>query len=36
MTELVPSPDLDLVTAALRADSADATIYAQVLTESLG
>jgi hypothetical protein len=36
MTEPVPSPDLDLVTAALRADSADATIYAQVLTESLG
>ena len=36
MTEPVPGPDLDLVTAALRADSADATIYAQVLTESLG
>jgi hypothetical protein len=36
MTEPVPSPDLDLVTAALRADSADASIYAQVLTESLG
>lgn len=36
MTEPVPSPDLDLVTAALRADSADVTIYAQVLTESLG
>jgi hypothetical protein len=36
MTEPVPSPDLDLVTAALRADSADATVYAQVLTESLG
>jgi hypothetical protein len=36
MTDPVPSPDLDLVTAALRADSADATIYAQVLTESLG
>jgi len=36
MTEPVPRPDLDLVTAALRADSADATIYAQVLTESLG
>lgn len=36
MTEPVPSPDLDLVTAALRADTADATIYAQVLTESLG
>ena len=36
MTEPVPGPDLDLVTAALRADSADATIYARVLTESLG
>jgi hypothetical protein len=36
MTEPGPSPDLDLVTAALRADSADASIYAQVLTESLG
>jgi len=36
MIEPVPGPDLDLVTAALRADSADATIYAQVLTESLG
>jgi len=30
------SPSLDLVTAALRADSADAAIYARVLTESLG
>src|SRR5450432_826932 len=27
---------LDMVTAALRADSADVTIYARVLTESLG
>src|SRR5713101_10218459 len=27
---------LDLVTAALRADSADVAIYARVLTESLG
>jgi hypothetical protein len=31
-----PSPDLDMVTAALRADSADVAIYARVLTESLG
>jgi hypothetical protein len=30
------SPSLDMVTAALRADSADAAIYARVLTESLG
>jgi hypothetical protein len=29
-------PDLDLVTAALRADSADVAVYARVLTESLG
>lgn len=28
--------DLDMVTAALRADSADAALYARVLTESLG
>jgi hypothetical protein len=31
-----PSPDLDMVTAALRADSADIAVYARVLTESLG
>jgi len=31
-----PGVDLDLVTAALRADSADVAIYTQVLTESLG
>jgi len=31
-----PSPDLDMVTAALRADSADVAVYARVLTESLG
>jgi hypothetical protein len=31
-----PSPDLDMVAAALRADSADVAIYAQVLTSSLG
>ncbi len=30
------SPSLDMVTAALRADSADVAIYARVLTESLG
>ena len=36
MTEPDQSPDLELVTAALRADSADAAIYARVLTESLG
>jgi hypothetical protein len=30
------SLSLDMVTAALRADSADVTIYARVLTESLG
>jgi hypothetical protein len=29
-------PSLDMVTAALRADSADIAIYARVLTESLG
>jgi hypothetical protein len=31
-----PSLDLDMVAAALRADSADVAIYAQVLTSSLG
>ncbi len=36
MTESGAPPDLDLVTAALRADSADLAIYARVLTESLG
>ncbi len=39
MTELdnVPDgPSLDMVTAALRADSADVVIYARVLTKSLG
>jgi hypothetical protein len=30
------SPSLDMVTAALRADSSDIAIYAAVLTESLG
>jgi len=36
MTEPAESPDLEMVTAALRADSADAAVYAQVLTQSLG
>jgi len=30
------SPSLDMVTAALRADSSDIAIYARVLTEALG
>jgi hypothetical protein len=34
--ETAGSPSLDMVTAALRADSADVAIYARVLTESLG
>jgi hypothetical protein len=36
MTESADAPSLDLVTAALRADSSDIAIYARVLTESLG
>ncbi len=36
MTEPGDSPDLEMVTAALRADSADVAVYARVLTESLG
>ncbi len=36
MTEPAESPSLDMVTAALRADSSDIAIYARVLTESLG
>ena len=36
MTEPGDSLSLDMVTAALRADSADVAIYARVLTESLG
>ena len=36
MTQPDESPDLELVTAALRADSADVGLYARVLTESLG
>jgi hypothetical protein len=34
--EPVDGPSLDMVTAALRADSSDIAIYAKVLTESLG
>ncbi len=36
MTDAGDSPSLEMVTAALRADSSDIAIYAQVLTESLG
>jgi hypothetical protein len=36
MMEPAESPSLDLVAAALRADSSDIAIYARVLTESLG
>jgi hypothetical protein len=36
MTEHDDSLSLDMVTAALRADSTDIAIYAQVLTQSLG
>jgi hypothetical protein len=36
MTEPADSLSLDMVTAALRADSSDIAIYARVLTESLG
>lgn len=36
MIEQPGSPSLDMVTAALRADSSDIAIYAKVLTESLG
>ncbi len=36
LTESGDEPSLDMLTAALRADSADVTIYARVLTESLG
>ena len=35
-TDPAGSPSLDMVTAALRADSSDIAIYARVLTESLG
>jgi len=34
--ESADGPSLDMVTAALRADSSDIAIYAKVLTESLG
>ena len=36
MMEPAENPSLDMVAAALRADSADIAIYARVLTESLG
>ncbi|SRR6266851_1058984 len=36
MTDPDGGPDLDMVTAALRADSADVAVYARVLTDSLG
>jgi hypothetical protein len=36
VTDPGDGPSLDMVTAALRADSADVAIYARVLTESLG
>ena len=35
-SEAPGEPSLDMVTAALRADSADLAIYARVLTQSLG
>jgi hypothetical protein len=36
MMEPAESPSLDMVAAALRADSSDIAIYARVLTQSLG
>src|ERR1700753_2275577 len=36
MSEQDDTPSLDMVTAALRADSTDVAIYARVLTKSLG
>ena len=36
MTEPDGGPSLEMITAALRADSADVALYARVLTESLG
>ena len=36
MTDPAEAPSFDMVTAALRADSADVAVYARVLTESLG
>ena len=36
MTEPDSAPSLEMITAALRADSADVALYARVLTESLG
>ena len=36
MTEPDGAPSLEMITAALRADSADVALYARVLTQSLG
>ena len=36
MTESADGLSLEMITAALRADSADVAVYARVLTESLG
>jgi hypothetical protein len=36
MTDPGDGPNLEMVTAALRADSADVAVYARVLTDSLG
>ena len=36
MTEPTQGPSLEMLTAALRADSADIAVYAQVLTQTLG
>ncbi len=36
LPEPAGGPDLDMVAAALRADSADVAVYARVLTKSLG
>jgi hypothetical protein len=36
LPEPAGGPDLDMVTAALRADSADVAVYARVLTKALG
>ena len=36
LPEPAGGPDLDMVTAALRADSADVAVYARVLTRALG
>lgn len=36
MTDYGDSPSLDMVAAALRADSADVAVYGQVLTDTIG